>query len=390
MLTISLFLSLLFPQSMPTDTVTGSYTNSLIVGYKLHTGMVVNNYWGYDSFPSRTVAFQNRAYVGWQLRGRKCWHQKYNYPEVGVSVLYGGFGNRQQLGKSLGVVGNMTVPIVRTEKQSLRFTIAAGLIYFDRPFDSISNPHNIMVGSKITSFPQFILDYNYSITNNLDFILGISYLHASNAHYQIPNAGLNLGTVDLGAKYYFGKHKEFKNYSPTKDISKFRINIAVGYGIHEFAGTIKPVGTPKYFISSNSIFLSRRVNNINNYFVGFSGKFYEGYNEYIKKNDYYDKNLFLKSSIFTFFIGHEFLFSHFGFYIHGGLNFYTPFLYKYRKSDKFDLETFLELYTSSKMGVKYYLFETNKYSKFNMFVGIYVKANFGNADYPEVTLGFVF
>ena len=43
----------------------------------------------------------------------------------------------------------------------------------------------------------------------------------------------------------------------------------------------------------------------------------------------------------------------------------------------------------SRMGLKYYLFDTNRAVKHNVFVGGFINANLGQADFSEFTIGYV-
>jgi hypothetical protein len=42
------------------------------------------------------------------------------------------------------------------------------------------------------------------------------------------------------------------------------------------------------------------------------------------------------------------------------------------------------------MGLKYYLFDTSREPVNNLFLGIHINANAGQADYTDISLGYVY
>ena len=104
------------------------------------------------------------------------------------------------------------------------------------------------------------------------------------------------------------------------------MNFKLGVGVHEFANTTGPVGTTKHKIYTGSVFLSKRFRTINKVYSGFFGKYYTDFYTYIDSSNFYADKYHLRSSIFTFFLGHEFILGHVGFFFQGGINFYTPLI----------------------------------------------------------------
>ncbi len=389
--------AILLTVTAPTDTISKAdeFKSTLIIANKLHTGMVINNYLFFENFPKRKATILNELYVGVQTRGNKKWHSQYTFPQIGVSFISGSLGNKYELGNAFAIIPNMTVHLLRKEKYNLTYSIGVGFSYFNTPFDAISNPYNILICSSITNMSFMQLAYNYRLNSQLEISAGVSYIHASNGHVQIPNAGMNISAANLGVKYYFNRNNQNFNTQNIYTSQKnriFKFNFGLSTGLHEFAKTLEPVGTKKFSIHSAYFAYSYRYKNIHRFSVGINLKYYKSFNNYILENEFFTEHINLKSTVGTFYLSHEFLFGHFGFYFHGGLNFYTPFLPKYFKltNKNVPFMVFLEHYTSSKLAIKYYLFETNAYRKTNFFIGMAVKANFGTADFAELSTGIVF
>lgn len=355
------------------------------------TGFVVNNFLNYDSFPKSNPLILNELTIGHKTLGSKYWQSVYNYPDVAVSIFVGDLGNEKQFGYIYALVPSLTFNLKTYSKSNILASLGWGLAYITKPYDSTSNPHNILLGSKINHFAKISITYKYNFPKNFSLQVSGAYLHASNGHFQVPNGGMNFASISIGAKKYFIFDK-ITSLPPKNPLDKKNhINLSLGIGLHEFAGTLKPVGTPKYKVYTSAIFITKNYNYWGKYYIGISGKYYKAFNYYIKKQNLYSKNIATKSSIFTFFIGNEFKFGHFGIFAWGGLNFYTPFVknFVYKNETMYNINYFYELYISSKLGMKYYILNPET-SKFNIFIAAAIKANFGNADFTEISSGIVF
>ena len=103
----------------------------------------------------------------------------------------------------------------------------------------------------------------------------------------------------------------------------------------------------------------------------------------------------------------ELLLNHVGFEFDLGLNIYKPFYkidwklnkgYSYETSNNETVEVLGELdwyyeikrTISARMGLKYYLWSTNNAPKHNMYLGAHINANLGQADFTELSLGYVY
>ena len=363
----------------------------LVYNVYMHTGMIVKN-WLTDDFPKRYPSALLELNLSKQSLGSENWHQYYGYPQVGLSIFTGYLGNQKEFGSPFGIVPTITLGALKKEKWDWKLTIGMGLTYFTQPFDSITNPHNILIGSSITnlSFARFWV--NRTINKNISARLGFTVMHASNAHYQIPNVGMNIPNFSVGFSYSptdFSIIEKSKNKISNK---RWYFNTRLGYGIHEFAETIKPVGTPKYKIYVFSPYMSKRVGNLGQIDIGASIKYYESF--YIKNIELELFPSFEKkyASVGSLMLGYEFLLNHFSLLAQGLLDVYNPFYIAY---DEYmtrgkNYRLFLETWTSSRLGLQYYFWDTETRKGPNTFVGLFVDANFGEADFVEFSLGFKF
>jgi hypothetical protein len=76
----------------------------------------------------------------------------------------------------------------------------------------------------------------------------------------------------------------------------------------------------------------------------------------------------------------------------GGINIYNPFYPEYIKQFKSQrgFQTELKKYISTRLGLQYYLRNPKYCSRSNIFIGTYIKANFGQADFICSQIGVIF
>jgi len=369
----------------------GLFAQNSNYGMYVHSGMIVKN-WLSPTFPKRNPSFLTEFRWAKQSNGAKAWHKDFNYPETAISIFTGYLGNNQQFGTTLGIVPNISFNTLNTKKWHAHFTLGIGLSYFNRPFDSISNPYNILIGSHITNMSFARLWFGRSINQNLDFRFGATTIHASNGHYQIPNVGMNIPNFSFAFIY---KPKQYNNTDSKIDSiynRKWHFNLRFGYGVHEFAETTEPVGTPKYNIYILSPYFTKRLGRINNFGMGINIKYYTDFYKYLTENNLFNDNSHLKASVVSFFLSDELLMNRFSFLMQGALDLYNPFYIKYDdfKNRPKDWRRFVETWTSTRMGLQYYLFDTMQNTKSNIYFGLFVNANFGEADFVELSSGIVF
>ena len=359
--------------SSPGDSLYSIYNKkNPVIEARFHYGKIVRNY---GNMPDRREAGLFELFVGKQTNGEKDWQQIYGLPQTGVSFFYGGLGNNAVLGSVFGIVPNITFGSASKKKWNVKVTLGIGFAYFNKPYNTVSNEKNEVIGSSITNMSMAELYLQRNLTPRLSLTGGFLAMHCSNGHYQVPNVGMNLPALNIGLKYY----PETRNYDfPRREVTvpkgKIRLNVRFGMGIHEFAGTFGPVGGPKYTIYHTSVYLSKRYGRVSNVYAGFEAKYYTDFYQYIVKNDYFPSHPHMNATVLTYFMAHELMIHKLGFLLEGGLELYNPFYKKYHSDEAnktiFD---FLETYTSSKIGLQYYLFDPKYCNAPNVFLGLFRK-----------------
>ncbi len=362
--------------------------NSFFVEPVFQTGKILDIY---PDFPDRGASFFGGVNVGWQTRGKHWWENYYKFPKTGVMLLYGYLGNSSVLGSNVSVVPNISFEPFRNGNFSFNIVFGMGFSYFNKPYDRISNPENIIIGSHITNITMLLVNGSYEVSKKIELTLGFGAQHYSDGHIQIPNVGANIPVVNFGLKYYLNEIPD-KFYIPDSLIRfdrRLKFIFRLGMGLHEFASPTIPVGGPKYPVYVASAYLSKRVSIITNLVFGLQANYYVSYYDFITSNNFYSDNQRQKSIRLMVFGGVEMLMGRFGFLLHLGLNVYNPFYNDLQQLNEntSGFKNFTKKYLSSKLGAQYYILNQVNTIKLKPFIGLYLNGNAGQADFVEVSVG---
>ena len=319
----------------------------------------------------------------------------YNYPTTGISLSYSNLGNDSILGKAYGIMPFIQFRPWGSRQKSWLLKFGIGGSYFSKSFRQ--SDQNLAIGSHLTWSFQAFLYRDLLTLNRLDFKIGAGYLHSSNGHTQLPNMGLNSAQLSLSCRWNSRpllSNKKDNLIGSNTDVNKlFFINVRTGLGIHEYGGKSKPVGGKKGNVYSAALsggILFKKHLKVR---AGLTYRFYEHYRDQIRESEntkFIDSPSWNASNIY-FHLGSEFLIGHFGLDIEGGLNLYKPYYKEYYKThggSASEIKYKLKKYFSSRMGLNFYLINTNKMPKNNFFIGANINANFGQADFSELSFGY--
>lgn len=262
-----------------------------------------------------------------------------------------------------------------------------------------TNPANIALGAPINWAFEFNFRFNLITTPYGIFRIGVGYAHSSDGHTQLPNMGINalvgnISFLHIDKSSYFEPKKRFEKPKVQKKITYFaQINPFIGF--HELGGPLGPVGGPKRHVYGTNFMLGLVLNQGFKFYLGGGYRYYEHFS-YVYNHDQHpdiDKysSAFAFASNYYIINGLELMYGHFGFTFEGGINLYKPFykaycdLYSPENPTKFILKKYL----NSRIGIKAYLFSVSKEPSFNIFIGGHVNANLGQADFTELSIGYL-
>ncbi|MBX7051907.1 MAG: acyloxyacyl hydrolase [Flavobacteriales bacterium] len=390
-----IFILFLFQQLCSYSWAQADTTTKLPLSHELnvHAGSLIKIH---GEYPDNDVSTLIEYNISRKLTQTNCWQTSFGTPSSGISFIHAQFGNQSVLGQAIGII-----PMLRFEKwkNQTRFSIRAGfgLAWFNKPYDALSNPENLVIGSKFANMSSLQIGIAHPLGKRLRVNLGMSFTHCSDAHVAVPNIGANLVAGYLGFawcnrsldlnSYHCAKtnKRTWKRWSP---------GVSTIFGLHEFPGTIRPTNGPLYFVYGENIFFQNEIKNHRIFSVGLNHHAYNAYRDYIETQELFssDSPLKWKSHTVVFYLGYEWCYGHVSLFVQAGANIYAPFLQKINEVWDLPKHGPLYRYTANKLGYRFQLHSTEqKYLHvLNPFLSIAVKTNGGTADFLEFSCGMAF
>jgi len=327
----------------------------------------------------------------------KSWAVYYNYPAVGITFSKASLGNDGTLGNAYTLMPFISFNTSKKLRHSFHIKLGLGASYFTHHFDKYENPDNKAIGSTFTWTFQAALHFNLIASKHFLLNIGGGFIHHSNGHTQLPNLGLNSLLASISAVVFLSPLDDyhFKKYEKPriKKSKQFFIELRNGIGIHELGDTDTPLARVKKSVFSASFgggIIFKQMVKIK---AGFTYRFYSHYYNFILENEpenYVDYPVLNSSNLFIYG-GFEFLIGHFSIDAELGLNIFKPF-YKehssrFENDGKFSYT--LKRVFATRLGLRFYAISTAKNPPNNVFIGAHINANMGQADFSEVSVGFV-
>jgi len=347
-------------------------------------GRIVPNYT--KNYPKASARVDGIASLYLSAKDKK-WAPYFNHPEVGISLLGSFLGNSKIFGNQFSIYPFINLNF-NNKPNPLFFKFGLGLAHFSTYYDAQTNPDNLAIGSPFSWHFNASFGKTLSYFNKGELRLTGGYFHSSNGHTQIPNFGLNSALI--GLEYIFKKNNQTKervklSESPSYWILEHRN----GLGFHELAATYRPIGTPKYGVFTTGINVGYVHREHIKYKAGFYARYYNSYYNYIINN--YGSSTIAEAGNIYLMAGAEFLLGHVGIDIEGGLNLYKPFFKEFYTTfeNRGKVDYWTKALFNTRMGLNYYLFDNYSGKKWNVRVGAHINANFGQADFSDVSAGIV-
>ncbi len=341
------------------------------------------------------------------------WAQRLKGPKTGISLGITDFGNIDSLGIAITVLPFIEFNVFRSNR--FKLLTGMGASYFTKKFNEETNPQNQAVTTDLTWAFRIYLNYQFLSGPKTDWRVGLGYSHHSNGHTRLLNQGYNSFLVSLSAdiKNPLNAGKtvlpEIPSYKNTR-YSYYSVRTGLGQNVFALAFNDK---RNVYTIAGE---YGRVYNNTYKIGVGFFYRFYQHYYDYIKGNESlvqdgrefesYKNEPFRNATNYGVSLHGEVFLNHIGIDLQLGYNFFKP-AYKidWRINEGWDntpreipeswllgeyTSNFKKKYRiSSRLGLKYYLIGTAKAPKNNLYVGAHLNANLGQADFTELSLGYV-
>ncbi|MAP81485.1 MAG: deacylase [Aequorivita sp.] len=385
--------------------------SNFIINPELLVGLTMESNHG---FPKRKLQKQFALNLGRSHKNNpQTWAQLLKGPKTGVSMSITDFGNLDSLGIAYSVMPFIEFKTFRSERWKL-FT-SLGASYFTKKFNAETNPKNEAVTTDLTWAFRMYMFYKLHQSKKIDWRIGLGYSHHSNGHTRLLNQGYNSFLLSLSAdiKPFYTENEIFKPQPPTDRNTYNYIAFRGGLGKNAFALAFNDK-KDVYTIAGEYGKIYNRTFKLG---VGFYYRFYQHYYDYINNNeslvqagrefDYFKGNPWYYASNVGVTLHGEVFLNHFGIDLQLGINLHKP-AYKidWRINQgwdnppreiplgwvlgEFDGSFKKKQIISSRLGLKYYLIAMEHAPKNNFYIGAHLNANLGQADFSEISLGYVY
>jgi len=213
------------------------FSSNLVLEGKVHYGFLYAQHTELElynaHFPAYELIVQQMTY------GKNKWERAYNYPLIGLSFFYSGFGYHPSLGQVYAAMPFINFPLYKHRNLTIGFRLALGLGYVTKPFNRLTNYKNLAIGSHLNAAANMMFEARYRLNYFLTLTTGFCLQHLSNGSLKLPNYGLNAPLINFGIAY--GPFKENQNiddrfYAPTEPFAaiirhtiEFNIGGMLGY-----------------------------------------------------------------------------------------------------------------------------------------------------------------
>lgn len=309
-----------------------------------------------------------------QTDGSREWQMSHHFPRLGVGMLWKSYGNDSTLGNVTAIYPQYDVWLVRKERFRMYVRMAYGLGWINKIYDRNTNKLNTSIGTHVNNYTSLGIATEYNLTPQWTMRLGGDFSHSSNGHFSNPNLGLNTLTLHAGVSYNIGEFRVDTAYTYREVfLRKMKFGFRMGMGFKEGAGFEGPI-YPVYILSPYVIF---PVSKKHRWLVGFEftrDAYTVEFNKWLEVKE--KDSVAIVANRFLIYGGHEFMF--------GRTSFLT------------ELQIFVDppfqsrQFFATRLGPQFYLNRPSLNPKFNVFAGIFLKAQYAVAQYPELTLGVVF
>lgn len=356
----------------------------------ISVGKVIGNY---PDFPETDARAGITLSAGkWHVDTARTWPTWFNFPQTGITLGVHRLGNDAVYGYEIDLIPFAAFSPSRSMKNRLWFRLGMGPSFYTRHYFSEENTVNKSIGSSWNWAFQVHMYKNWMIGKRISLRTGISYLHGSNGHTQLPNFGLNSFAADIGAAFFLHAPEvpELVHKRRLTSASKpLLLHARYGIGLQEFGGTIGPVGGAKKPVHCITVGAGLLVKSPWKLKAGFTYRYYSHINDFFQITE--EKDNHWQASNLLFSVGTEFMMGHFGIDVEVGINIFKPyyrtFFDEFESGDEFQYA--LKRMFPSRFGLNAYLISNERAWKNNLYLGAFICANFGEADFAELSLTYV-
>lgn len=367
-----------------------------------------------ENFPDRSLQVQGLVHLSQSNSQREQeWAHWLKAPNTGLTVGYTNFGNNDILGSAYTLMPFLEFNNFRSTRWTTK--IGLGGSYFTKKFDLVTNFDNRAVSTDITwSFRAFTY-YTFLRTPTMNWRAGLGLFHHSNGHTRLPNNGYNSFLVSIAADIHPAVvAKEVTLQQPDRTRYNY-VTLRKGVGQNVFNDGA-PFNDKKevYTLSAEYGMVFNKTLRLG---VGGFYRIYEHYYDYINDNEFLVRdgqrfaslreNPWSNASNIALYTRGELLLNHIGIELMLGVNLHKPAypvdwylnegwdfvpreIPDFWVFGAFNSKYKLKKIFTTRLGLNYYFKGTDNFTPHNFVAGIHLNTNLGQADFTEVSVGYVY
>ncbi len=352
--------------------------------------------------------------VGWHHRyGDREWARQLRGPSTGLMLGITDFGNKDKVGYATTIMPYLELNPFSGQNTLWKLRTGLGFSYFNKQFDPVDNPFNRAVSTKFKWSFRSLLYYDLSSFERTTWRVGLGFIHYSNGHTSLPNQGLNAVMASLEADFNRGRNtvpvgSYIADSIKTRTVQNY-LSLRAGVG----QNVLSEKFNDKKEVYTLALSYGKVINSTFKFGFGAFYRVYEHYYDYIEGNGalvadaypYFRDKPFVYASNYGITGSAELLMGHVGAEFNIGFNIHKPAYkidwqlnkgYSFQSGDETVivlgvLDAYYEIKRSipTRMGLKWYFINTKKSPHHNVFLGAHINANLGQADFTELSLGYV-
>lgn len=176
-------------------------------------------------------------------------------PHWGAGLFFGNTGSEQYIGKMAGAFSFINLPLLHHQAFQSNFRLGAGLGWIEKPYNKVSNHKNVLIGTPINGYLNFLWQNEYAVSNRTFINAGLSFSHLSNGSTTLPNLGLNIPAFSIGFRYGASSLEDKSLIKRDSIINKWGTKAFTSIGIKQ-----KPwIESKRYVVNVFNLELTKRI-----------------------------------------------------------------------------------------------------------------------------------
>ena len=141
--------------------------------------------------------------ISFQRNNKRTWSDDSQFVQWGAGIFFGNTGSKKYVGNMKGAFSFINLPVYKKSNFQSKLRMGGGVGWVQKPYDKNTNHKNVLLGTALNAYLNFIWQNEFKILPKTYFNLGFSFSHLSNGSSTLPNLGLNIPAVSAGLRYAF-------------------------------------------------------------------------------------------------------------------------------------------------------------------------------------------